>query len=294
MKNKQIMRAAVLTYANEVAKNFAQINAALKSVNEFKTYGNLLENASDAEVFKEILGLDKLFGKKKPQTILANDEQAVVKVLKDKIASGIKQLPALSKMSIQDPINLGVALDKMVDVVKDVKDASDVFERLVDQADPQAREELEAEVPEIMKAKMGLFGMVAFKLTELRKEAQAALQKLVSIVPSGQLSHALKLAQGGYTPSLPLKSVQSQIAGLADMGSPGGSMIGGVHEHRDEDDFTPGASAYGHSGDWNDYFSNDRESGLEGEIENIISKAEEGVKLTPEEAALLRKQLRGY
>lgn len=228
MKDKQILRAAVLHFANETAKNLSLINYLLENVTILKPYTNLFENASDAEVFQEIFG----FGKSKPLSVLTPDEKAVLKVFKDKLDIGMKQLPALTKVTVDDPTRLGLSLEKMVELVKDVYEVAKHAEEMYGSMDQSAQEELGPKMAELMKAKMAFLGMVAFKLTELRKEATAAVQKLTSIVPAGELKFATNSASSGYKPSLPMRSALDVLtsrdlpaATAEPMGMPGAMRL---------------------------------------------------------------------
>lgn len=226
MKDKEIVKSAVLYYMNETAKNLCLVDFLLEKVDMFKTYTNLLENHSDVELFKEIFG----FGKKKPMSLLTKSEDMVIQNLKNKIDAGMKELPKLSKVTVADPTSLGMSLEQMVNVVKDVKEASDAFTRMYGETDQDAQEEMQEKAYELMKAKAQLIGLVAFKLTELRKEAQDALAKLAGIVPASQLKSAIDMAKKNYVPSLPMRSVLDQLTGrdLPDVSSQPMGMPGAM------------------------------------------------------------------
>lgn len=58
----------------------------------------------------------------------------------------------------------------------------------------------------------------------------------------------------------------------------------------DNDDFVPGAAAWGHSGHWDDYYDNERESGAETENKSLRQLRDEGY--TDEEILELLKTVK--
>ena len=234
MKSRKFIQAAVLNYVTEMEKINLRTNYLLE--NQFKVETpskKLFENLEDSVLaeelaFEGIMDRIKNFFSGKSLSTLTPEEDGVIKNLRQKVEMGSKQVADLSKVSIEDPTKFGMNLEQMVKVAEEIKRAADEFESVMENADETTQEELQKVVPELMKAKMSLFGLVAFKLTEIRKEVTDALQSLVSFIPSGQLSHALDLARKGYRPELPMKGAGEMASGFLDFSGGTTRIPGGV------------------------------------------------------------------
>lgn len=230
MKNKQIVRGAIKTYANEVAKTLQTVNYILENVSEFKKYSTLLENKADVTLFKELFG----FGSKKgPVSGLASDELALARNLATKVSNAQKEVGKLSRATMEDPEKLGFALSQMLDLLADVQTEWDFATKVAKEKSGAEQEELMKELMPVAKAKQALFGVVAFKLSEIRKEAQSALQRLIKLAPkeaSNYLDKAMSGASADYTPSVPMRSALDRITGggLSDTGGKGLAPRGAV------------------------------------------------------------------
>lgn len=213
MNKQKFIQAAVLNYVTEAEKIKLRVNYLLENTfNKKEIVGvrSLFENAEDVNLYSTIVVegiLDKIKNFFSNQTpTLTPDEKSSIEHLRQKVEDGLKQIGAISKVSIEDPTKFGMALEKMVEIAKEAQEASDRFTAEFEKADVDTQNDLQSVYPQLMQAKTSLLGMVAFKLSEIRKEVTSALESLVSFVPSGLLSHALSAAKSKYTPELPLKS----------------------------------------------------------------------------------------
>jgi hypothetical protein len=226
--NKRIIQAAVLNYVTEIEKIRMRSKYLLE--NKFiikKGAKKLFENYKDIILAEELILeniKDKIKGffSKKDSHRFTPEEIDAVKTLRQKIETGFKKVKELSKISIEDPTKLGMNLEKMIEIVEEVKRAADYFEKVFQEADRYTQEELEKVIPELMKAKMSLFGLVAFIVTEIKQEATNTLRKLLSYVPSEQLAYALNLARRSYTPEVPLHSAGEMVKDFFSLSGGGG------------------------------------------------------------------------
>jgi hypothetical protein len=168
---------------------------------------------------------------------LLPDEKQVIDLLRKKLSTAHSNIENLSKISIKDPTETGLALNRMVDIIKNIKELSDDFEsiRIENSKNPDVTKELESFVSEIYPAKMKVFGMIAFKLNELKKDSEKAYAALEKIIPKEQLNYALSSAEKEYTPSLPMRSL-SDLFTQKDLptGKIGRSVpVGGITEEEE-------------------------------------------------------------